>query len=147
MMLYKNTKANVHSLDWDTDVFDIVAFMLQGDTLARYLFIICQNYVLWISIDLIKENSFALPKARSERYLASRITDSDYADDIALLANTLVHAESLLHSQEQAAGGIGFHVYADKTEFRCFNQRGDISTLNGRSVKLADKFHYLGSSY
>ena len=28
----------------------------------------------------------------------------------------------------------------------CFNQRGDIFTLNGRSLKLVDKFTYLGSS-
>ena len=28
----------------------------------------------------------------------------------------------------------------------CFNQRGDISTLNGSSLKLVDKFPYLGSS-
>ena len=28
----------------------------------------------------------------------------------------------------------------------CFNQRGGISTLNGSSLKLVDKFAYLGSS-
>ena len=28
----------------------------------------------------------------------------------------------------------------------CFDQRADISTLNGRSLKLADKFIYQGSS-
>ena len=28
----------------------------------------------------------------------------------------------------------------------CFNQRGDISTLNGCSLKLVDRFTYLGSS-
>ena len=28
----------------------------------------------------------------------------------------------------------------------CFNQTGDISTLNGNSLKLTDKFTYLGSS-
>ena len=28
----------------------------------------------------------------------------------------------------------------------CFNQKGDISTLDGTSLKLVDKFTYLGSS-
>ena len=28
----------------------------------------------------------------------------------------------------------------------CFNQKGDISTLNGKFVKLVDKFTVLGSS-
>ena len=32
------------------------------------------------------------------------------------------------------------------TEYMCFNQRGDISTLYGSSLKLVDKFTYLGSS-
>ena len=72
--------------------------------------------------------------------------DADYTDDIVLLANTPTQAESLLHSLEQAAAGIGFHVNTDKTEYMCFNQTGDISTLNGRSLKLVDKFTYLGSS-
>ena len=41
MMLYRNTKVKVCSLDGDTDYFDIVAGVLQEDTLAPYLFIIC----------------------------------------------------------------------------------------------------------
>ena len=58
----------------------------------------------------------------------------------------LPQAETLLHSLDQAAAGIGLHVYAHKTEYMCFNQRGDITTLNGSSLKLVDKFAYLGSS-
>ena len=33
-----------------------------------------------------------------------------------------------------------------KTEYMCFNQAGDISTIDGTSLKLVDKFTYLGSS-
>ena len=54
--------------------------------------------------------------------------DVDYADDIALLANTPTPAKTPLHSLERAAAGISLHVNADKTEYMCFNQRGDIST-------------------
>ena len=42
--------------------------------------------------------------------------------------------------------GIGLYVNAHKMEYIYFNQRGDISTLNGSSLKLVDKFTYLGSS-
>ena len=45
------------------------------------------------------------------------------------------------------AGGIGFHVCTDKTEYMCFDQRGNISILKGGSLKLVDKFTYLGSSF
>ena len=74
------------------------------------------------------------------------ITNADYAEDIALLANLPATAETLLHSLERAATGIGLHVNAHKTEYMCFNQTGDISTLNGSTLKLVDKFTYLGSS-
>ncbi len=54
--------------------------------------------------------------------------------------------ETLLHSLERAAAGISLNVNAHKTEYMCFNQTGDISTLNGSSLKLVNKFTYLGSS-
>ena len=127
MMLYRNTKVKVCSLDGDTDYFDIVVGVLQGDTLALYLFIICLDYVFWTSIDKMKNNGFKLTKERSRRYAAQTIMD--YADDIALLANTPTQAETLLHSLEWAAVGIGLHVNTHKTEYMCFNQRGDISTI------------------
>ena len=109
------------------------------------MFIICLNYELQTSVHLMKENGFTLKKARSRRYPA-QTTDANYADDITLLANTPTQAESLLHNLEQAAGGIGLHVNAGKTEYMCFNQKGNISTRNGGSLKLMNKFTYLGSS-
>ena len=72
--------------------------------------------------------------------------DADYADNIAVLANTSTQAESLLHSQGRAAGGISLLVNSDKTEYMCSNQSGVISTIKGDPPKLVDKFTYLGSS-
>ena len=146
MTLYKNTKVKVRSPDGDTDYFDISAGLLQGDTLAPYWFIICLDYVLRTSINLMKENGFKLAKERSWRYLAQTITNENYADDIVLLANSPTKAESLLHSLERAASSIGLHVNADKREYMCFNQRGDISTLKGDPLKLVNTLMYLGSS-
>ena len=138
-ILYINAKVKVRSPDGDTDDFDIVAGVLQGDTLAPYLFIICVDNVLRTLIDKIKENGFELTKKRSRKYPAKTITDADYADDIAILANTSVQAETLLQTLERAAAGIGLHVNAQKTEYMCFNQTGDISTLGGSSLKLVEK--------
>ena len=70
----------------------------------------------------------------------------DDAGDIALQANTSNQAETLLHSFERATSGIVLHVNAHKIEYMCFNQAGDVSTLDGTSLKLVDKFPYLGSS-
>ena len=78
----------------------------------------------------MKKNGFTMAKDRSRRYPARTITDVDFVDDIALLAR----------------GGIGLHIKAEKTEFMWFNQRGNFSSLNGRSLKLVDKSTYLGNS-
>ena len=95
----KNTEIKVCSPDKETDFFDNVTGVLQEDTLAPYLFIIFLDYVLRMSIDLMKENGFTLKKGVY----------------IALLANTPTKAKSILHSLEQA-GGIGLHVNGDKIE-------------------------------
>ena len=88
MILNRKTKVKEGSPGGDTDYFDIVAGVLQGHTLAPYLFVICLDYVLRTSIEKVKENGFELTKKRSRRYSAETITDADYADDIAILANT-----------------------------------------------------------
>ena len=71
-----------------------VADVLQEDTLAPYLFIISLDNVLRTSIDLMKENGFKLAKERIRKYPTQTITDTDYTDDIALLANTPIQDET-----------------------------------------------------
>ena len=94
----------------------------------------------------MKETRFKLAKIRSRRYPAKTITEADYADHITLLANTPAQAESQLNNLERVAAGIGLHVNPDKTEYMCFNQRGDIYALRSGPLKLVDKFTYFGSS-
>ena len=135
IMQYKNTKVKVRTPDEDIDNFDILAGALQGDTLAPYQFIICLDYVLITSIDLMKEHVFKQAKARSRRYPSQTITDADYTDNIVLLANAPAQVEILLHNLERVAAGIGLHINADKTEYMYINQRGDISTLTGGGLR------------
>ena len=64
-------------------IYIYIYIYIQVGTLAPYLFIMCQDYVLRTSIDSMKENGFKLAKERNRRYPAQTITDEDYADDIA----------------------------------------------------------------
>ena len=66
-ILNRNIKVKVRSPDGDTEYFDIVSGIQQGDTLAPYLFIVCLDYVVRTSIDKIRENGFKLRKNRSRR--------------------------------------------------------------------------------
>ena len=133
----------VHIPDGDTEYVDIEVGVLQGDTLAPYLFIICLDYLLRISMDKIR-NGFEVTKNRSRRYPAKPNTDADYADDIAILANTPNQAKTLMHSLERAAIGIGLHVNALKTDIWALSNRWYFLTRRnpsetGRQIHLLRK--------
>ena len=130
IMFCSNTKVKVCSPGGHIDFFDTVASIREGDTLVLYLFKTSLDYVLQTSIDLIEGNDLTLKKARRKRYPAETIMDTDYADDITLLANTPTQAESLLQSLEQSVEGINSNVNSDKAKYMCFNQEGNISTLS-----------------
>ena len=55
-----------------------------------------------------------MKKVSSRRYPTETMTDVNYSDDWSLLANISPQTESLLYSQEQAAGGLRGNV--NKTE-------------------------------
>ena len=75
----------------------------------------------WLQSELHFHYSIAFFNNRPFLYSAQTITNVDYADDIALLANTPAQAQTLIHSLEWAAVGIGLHVNVHKTEYMCFN--------------------------
>ena len=62
MIMYQDTQSMVRSPDGDTDFFDISAGVLQGNTLAPYIFIICLDYVLRKALDKNNELGFTLTK-------------------------------------------------------------------------------------
>ncbi len=90
-----NMNPVVCSPDSDIGFFDIVICVLQEDTLAPDLFITYLNDILWMSIDLIKENVFTFKKKNNRWYPAESMTDTDCVDYLALLQ---IH----LHSLDQA---------------------------------------------
>ena len=53
----------------EMDFFSIFAGVLPGDTLASYLLINCLDYVLQMSIDIIKENGFTLKNQEADDIL------------------------------------------------------------------------------
>ena len=151
MILYKNTRSMVRSPDGDTPFFEITTSVLQGYTLAPFLFIICLDYILKNSLDCNKELGFTISKRKSSRYPAVSITDADYADDIALSTNDLSEANTLLGLLliEEKANEIGLKINSGKTEYMSFNQNEKttsiIKSLNGENIKKVDDFKYLGS--
>ena len=114
----------IFSPNGNTDFLDIVAGVLQGDSLVLFLFIIFQDYELWGSVDIMKKKGFIFKKTRSKWYLVKTMTNADYVDDPILLRNAPTQAKSLLHSLEKAAGSM------EKLNIMCFKQEEVIISGN-----------------
>ena len=75
--------------------------MLQGDTIAPFLFIICLDYVLRNSLKDIENIGLIITERKSRRYPATRETYIEYADDIAITTNSIEEANTILHQIEE----------------------------------------------
>ena len=126
--------------------FYITAGVLQGDTLTPFIFIICLDYVLRKAMDEMLDLGLTLIQ-RSRCHPAKKISDTDYADDIALLTDYIKDAEATLHSVENLAKVIGLFVNATKRKFICLNQNAGSGTnsLNRETIDLENDLNYLGS--
>ena len=81
--------------DGETEPLEILAGILQGDTLAPFLFTIVLDYVLRNSLDLNNSNGHPIRRSRNP---AVYRTNADFADDIALISNSVENAQKLLNS-------------------------------------------------
>ena len=146
--MYQNTMAKVASPDGETDLFEILAGVLQGDTLAPYLFVIILDYALRSAIEGREEElGFHLIKRRSRRIGPEVVTDLDFADDIALLSEEMHQAQELLKGVEASVGKVGLKINAKKTKYMSCNQIVDVKlhTKDGANLDEVQDFKYLGA--
>ena len=74
------------------------------------------------------------------------LTDSDFADDLALISESIEQAQLFLLRVEHAAAQIGLHTNETKTKYMSRNQTESfLVTLNGTTLEEVDDFLYLGS--
>ena len=147
--MYKGTKAKIITPDGETDIFEITAGIIQGVTLAPYLFVIVLDYVLRKTVSGREEElGFKLERRRSRRVGPKILTDLDFADDIALISEEIDQAQCFLSSLEEVAGTVGLHCNSLKTEYPAWNQDPDrdafLSTNDGKMLKQVNDFKYLG---
>ena len=92
-----NTRAKVYSPCGVSEKCDIVAGVLQGDTLSLYLFVIVLDYAIRKEINGCEEElGFTIIQRKSRILYPTFLTDLDFSDDIALLSNTVIQARELL---------------------------------------------------
>ena len=117
--LYLDSMAQVVTEDGNTNFFPFVAGVLQGDTLAPYLFIIILDYVMRIA--MAKDDNFGitLHQQRGRHYPAVCLTDADFAGDIALLSDTMNEAQVLQNAVKSATQSVGLVMNAGKMTGHC----------------------------
>ena len=146
-LMYQNTKAKVLTPDGETELFDIIAGVLQGDTLAPFLFAIVLDYAMRKALEGREEElGFKLEKRRSRRHPPVLITDTDFADDIALISEGIQEAQEMLTRVETETLKIGLHLNEKKTKAMIFNQdyTTPIKSKSGKDIKAVENFKYLG---
>ena len=145
-LLYSKTKAQVLTPDGLTEIFDILAGVMQGDTLAPYLFIIVIDYCMTEALIKHPDIGFTITPAQSRRIKAIKLADTEFADDIALLTDSIVDMQALLSTLEEEAAKVGLHMNEKKTNYMLINQEDQpIKTLNGTTLEKKEDFLYLGS--
>jgi hypothetical protein len=148
MSLYLGAKTAVkYKPDKSTDFIDLSVGVLQGDTLAPNLFVIVVDWVLRTSLDTHKALGVMIKRGSSRRYPHKYLTDLDFADDIALFAETNTNAQILLSSLETMALRVGLKINRSKTEYLTvgtFETPININVTTGPIIQV-DDFKYLGS--
>uniref|UniRef100_A0A3B1IYM6 Reverse transcriptase domain-containing protein n=1 Tax=Astyanax mexicanus TaxID=7994 RepID=A0A3B1IYM6_ASTMX len=147
--MYAGTRAKVVTPDGNSEEFDILAGVMQGDTLAPFLFIIVLDYALRKAINgREQELGFTLSPRKSSRYPAVVLTDLDFADDISLLSDNVEQAQILLSRVELECAKVGLRLNAKKTEVITYNippEHLPLTTAGGTVLNEVDDFKYLGS--
>ena len=143
---YEDTMARIKTEDGLTEAILILAGVLQGDTLAPYLFIIAIDYVMREAL-AGRDVGFTLSKRKSRRHPEVKITDTDYADDLSLLSDTIEQAQEFLESLESAAAAVGLHLNEGKTKFMATGiiEEPTLISSSGNILEQVDDFVYLGA--
>lgn len=111
--------------------------VLQGDTLAPFLFVIVLDFAMREAIKGKEEDfGFTITPKQSRRKGATTITDLDFADDIALISNLIQQARELLLAVERECKKVGLSINAKKTKFMSYNiDEFQLFLQDGTSIK------------
>ena len=122
-LMYQNTRARVITPDGNTVLFEILVGVLQGDKLAPYLFATVLDYAMREALNGKEEELvLQLVRRKSRRHHPIIITDTDFADDTALISEQISQAQVMLNRVETETRKIGLFLNEKKTETMQFNQ-------------------------
>ena len=80
----------------------------------------------------------------------NKLADLDFADDIALTADSIEDLQIIRTNLEKAAAKVGLKISQDKTKVMVIQQKvsnrtSDEFKVESKTIETVDKFKYLGS--
>ena len=119
MQFYIGTNAAVATTHGNTGRFSATSGVLQGYSLAPFLFINLLDYVLRETL-LDKIDGFTITPRRSSRYPAVRIGPLVYADDIAFTCDTIDQAKDVFQRLKMNASKVGLKNNLKNEDHACW---------------------------
>ena len=114
--------------------------------LAPYLFIIKVDYCMRLALKKHQDIGFTLTPARSRRVKVKKVSDTEFADDIALVTDTVKEAEDLMREVERVSMSVGLRLNETRTKYLVENiqEPEEIVCVDVKPIELVDDFLYLG---
>ncbi|XP_016336376.1 uncharacterized protein LOC107684595 [Sinocyclocheilus anshuiensis] len=137
--LYYKSSCCVRTETGNTDFFTIETGVRQGCILSPLLFLMVVDCVMQKAMD---HPEFGIPWRGSER-----LTDLDFADDIALLGTIRKNIEETTKRLEQEAAKIALRISTTKTKVMRvgYTTKHALLNIGQQQIEEVDKFTYLGS--
>ena len=136
--LYENATCQVIHEGKLTEPFFVQTGVRQGCLLSPTIFLIVID---WVMRKTTKDRRMGI-----QWTLTKQLEDLDFADDISLLAHRHEDAQTKLEHVAEEAEKVGLQININKTEvMRVNNNRQEAIQLQGKEIKEADSFTYLGS--
>ena len=134
--IYKDSKSVITIGKNFSDEIKTTSGVLQGDTLAPFLFIMVIDYIMK---ELPKNNGVV-----THLEPITKLTDLCFADDIVLFDSSINKAYQHLRELEEGAAKAGLHINTHKTKFIA-NIEENTDKLDKKIEKVND-YIYLGAS-
>ncbi|KAI8502642.1 hypothetical protein Bbelb_193440 [Branchiostoma belcheri] len=139
-LLYSNTSSRVKVNGLLSDSFVINSGVRQGCVLAPTIFNVAIDHVMGRTVEQcncgVSFGDFT-------------VTDLDYADDVAILAEILEVLQLALQAMDTETQPLGLMVSWEKTKVQClsdFEAPRPGTVINARQVESVERFSYLGGT-
>ena len=125
LSIYRDLKGTVRTPFGNTEPFPITTGILQGDVLAPYLFVMVMDRILHMALDDGSDGVLLKSRGTRKRGLnEKRLSDIDYADDVALFSDSMEGLQNMINSvsREAEKANLRLAVGQSKTAWISFGK-------------------------